>query len=253
MTVTYANVDGSSDPARALEWQERIDAWPAMQAYKRIAFERLEGARVVLDVGCGPGEDAAAIAPGAAVGMDSSRLMCERASTRVEQVVRGSADRLPFRDEAFEAARADRVIQHLADPETALHEMARVTRSQGRIVVADPDQETLTIHVPGVPTAITDKLKELRRDVGYRNGTFARELPARFREIGLRDITIDATTLVLTDPGDAFGVPSWPIQWREVGGFSDGDVALWERGIRQARRAGMIYAVTYFVVAGTKR
>jgi SAM-dependent methyltransferase len=252
MSQTYADVDGSANPTRAVEWQERVDAWPAIQAYKRDAREQLRGARRVLDVGCGPGEDVASISRTQAVGLDSSWIMCTRAATRIERVILGDAHALPFRGGAFDGVRADRVLQHLADPELALREMVRVTHAQGRVVIADPDQETLSIHVPGISARVADRLKELRRDTGYRNGTLARELPDRFASIGLSDIAVEATTLVLTDPDDAFGLPTWPHRWKDEGGFSDDDIAAWDQAIDQARRNGMIYAVTYFVVSGTR-
>jgi SAM-dependent methyltransferase len=252
MTQTYADVDGSANPTEALKWQERIDAWPAIQAYKRAARTQLRGARRVLDVGCGPGEDVASISRTEAVALDSSWIMCERAATRIERVVLGDAHALPFGEEVFEGVRADRVLQHLADPQVALLEMVRVTRANGRVVIADPDQETLSIHVPGVPAQVTHRLKELRRDLGYRNGTLARELPDRFASLGLRDIAVDATTLVLTDPDDAFGLPTWPRRWQEEGGFSDDEIVAWDQAMDRARRDGMVYAVTYLVVSGTR-
>ena len=43
------------------------------------------------------------------------------------------------------------VLQQLADPVRALDEMVCVTRPCGRVVVADLDQESLVIEVPGVP------------------------------------------------------------------------------------------------------
>lgn len=43
------------------------------------------------------------------------------------------------------------VLQQLADPVRALGEMVCVTRPCGRVVVADLDQESLVIEVPGVP------------------------------------------------------------------------------------------------------
>jgi SAM-dependent methyltransferase len=178
--------------------------------------------------------------------------MCNRAATRIKRIVLGDAQALPFRDEVFEGTRADRVIQHLEDPGAVLGEMVRVTRSNGRVVIADPDQETLSIHVAGVPAEISQRLKELRRDVGYRNGTLARELPDRFAALGLHDIAVNATTLVLTDPDDAFGLPSWPRIWQDEGGFSAEDLVTWDQAIDTARRNGMFYAVTYLVVSATR-
>ena len=34
VTATYDNVDRSDDPQGAVDWQERVDSWPAIQAYK---------------------------------------------------------------------------------------------------------------------------------------------------------------------------------------------------------------------------
>ena len=55
MSNTYSNVDGSGDVAEALDWQDRIDAWPAIRAYKQRTYELLGDALPVLDVGCGTG------------------------------------------------------------------------------------------------------------------------------------------------------------------------------------------------------
>ena len=46
---------------------------------------------------------------------------------------------LPFPDGTFDAVRAERVFQHLEDPEAGLREMRRVTRVGGRVMVFDPD------------------------------------------------------------------------------------------------------------------
>ena len=133
---------------------------PGLQA---PSFEQLRGLTNVLDIGCGPGQDAAAISADDAVALDRSWAMCQRALPRVRRVCQGMAEQLPFADGVFGACRADRVVQHLAEPERALGEMIRVTQSGGRIVIADPDQETLVIG-PGVPRLRT---QDARRDVGY--------------------------------------------------------------------------------------
>ena len=77
MSNTYSNVDGSRDVADALDWQDRIDAWPAIQAYKQRTYELLGDAHPALDVGCGTGLDAVALS---AFGVDRSQAMCERAT-----------------------------------------------------------------------------------------------------------------------------------------------------------------------------
>ncbi len=251
MTATYDNVDRSDDPHGAVDWQERVDAWPQIQAYKRHSFAQLRGATHVLDLGCGPGQDAAAVSPEEAVGVDRSWAMCARAFPRVGRICQALAEQLPFADASFGGCRADRVLVHLADPVRALHELLRVTRPGGRIVLADPDQETLVIEVPGARRGLADALKALRRDVGYRHGRLATQLPALLASLGIVDISTAAFPLVLTDPDDAFGLPSWVAAWREAGGFDDRDIAEWDAAIARARETGMVYALLYFVVAGT--
>jgi hypothetical protein len=104
--------------------------------------------------------------------------------------------------------------------------------------------------VPGVRTELVAAVRRLRRDVGYRNGTLARELPHRLTALGLEDVSIDAFPLVLTDPDDAFGIATWVAYWRDH--FTAHDVAEWDAGMQRARESGgFVYALSYFVTTGT--
>jgi SAM-dependent methyltransferase len=243
MSSTYSNVDGSRDVAAALDWQDRIDAWPAIRAYKQRTYELIGAARPILDVGSGTGFDASSLN---AVGVDRSRAMCERARTRDVSCTLGDAARLPIRTAGMAAVRCDRVLQHVADPDAAIAEFARVTQPGGRIVVADPDQDTLVLSVPGAPDALVAELRRRRRDDGFVNGSLAHALPERFVAHGLRDVTVDAFPLVLTNPDDAFGLPTWPTFW----GI---DAPAWDDAMARARtEPGFVYALLYFVVSGAR-
>jgi phosphatidylethanolamine/phosphatidyl-N-methylethanolamine N-methyltransferase len=52
-------------------------------------------------------------------------------------LVQTSAERLPFRDESFDAALATLVFCSIASPETAFNELRRVVRPGGRIVLLE--------------------------------------------------------------------------------------------------------------------
>jgi hypothetical protein len=118
-------------------------------------------------------------------------------------------------------------------------------------VVADSDQASLVIHLPGVPDELVDRVKGRRLQVGYRNGRVVSTVAATLCAMGLRDVAVEAFPLVLTDPHDAFGFPGWPRLWQADGGFSDEDVRAWEAAVeRVGRTGGFVYAVTYFVVSG---
>jgi ubiquinone/menaquinone biosynthesis C-methylase UbiE len=62
----------------------------------------------------------------------------------VEHIV-GGAYRLDFAASTLDGCRAERVFQHVDNPQRGLGEMVRVTRPGGRVVVLDPDFETLII------------------------------------------------------------------------------------------------------------
>jgi SAM-dependent methyltransferase len=250
MSGTYADVDGADDVEGAIAWQDRVDAWPEVDAYKRRSYACLPASGPVLDVGSGTAHDLLAM-DRCAIGVDRSMAMCRTARARGADVARASADALPFPDRVFAGVRTDRVLAHVPDPGRALAEMVRVAGAGGRVVVADADQGSLVIHVPGVRVELVAAVRRLRRDVGYRNGTFAREIPHRLAGLGLDDISIEAFPLVLTDPDDAFGIATWVAHWRSH--FTARDAEEWDAGMQQAREAGgFVYAVSYFVVSGTR-
>jgi arsenite methyltransferase len=102
---------------------------------------------IALDVGSGPGNVTASLAraagpDGLALGVDISEPMLARA-VRAEagpQVgfLRADAQRLPFRDETFDAAVSIAMLQLIPKPSAALAEMARVLRPGGRMAVMVP-------------------------------------------------------------------------------------------------------------------
>jgi SAM-dependent methyltransferase len=97
--------------------------------------------RRVLEVGCGTGLLAAALAERAAArvwAVDRERSMVEIARTRVRGVKVGRAEALPFKDAWFERAVLRQVIQHVDRPR-ALPELRRVLAPGGRAVIATFD------------------------------------------------------------------------------------------------------------------
>jgi len=100
------------------------------------------GTEVALDSGCGTGAFAFAIAPNVAevVGVDVREDYVEaaRASAPANvQFVQGDAQALPFGYGSFDLAGCHRVLHHLARPELAVSELARVTRPGGRLLLVD--------------------------------------------------------------------------------------------------------------------
>jgi len=108
-------------------------AYPARELVRQLAVAR--GARA-LDVGCGTGvvRDALAqaIGSGHVVGIDPSIAML-RAGSSNGALVAGTVPRLPFDRGVFDIVAASFVLSHVADPDAALADMARVCKVNGRI------------------------------------------------------------------------------------------------------------------------
>jgi len=94
-----------------------------------------------LDVGCGPGAalQRAARAGASVAGVDPSAAMVERAARRVpEAEVRlGSAEEIPFENDAFTVAINVSSFHHWADREAGLREMRRVLAPGGRLHIVE--------------------------------------------------------------------------------------------------------------------
>jgi SAM-dependent methyltransferase len=87
----------------------------------------------ILEVGCGNGGYLALVE---AVGLDASVGMVRAAHQRARgPVVCGDAQQLPFRDTSFDVVLAPHMLYHVDDRTTAIREMRRVVKADGRCVV----------------------------------------------------------------------------------------------------------------------
>jgi ubiquinone/menaquinone biosynthesis C-methylase UbiE len=100
----------------------------------------------VLDVACGPGIVAEALArhAGVVVAVDLTPTMLARAQSRCAAAgltnvycALNAAETLPFADNTFDVVVNRSAIHHFPAPAVALAEMARVTRPSGRVVISD--------------------------------------------------------------------------------------------------------------------
>ena len=108
----------------------------------------------VLDLGAGPG-DVFPHVPATVTGIvavDPDRTMLKQARRRVTAasapvlLVRAAAERLPFRDAAFDTALVALVLCTVDDPQSAVAEIHRLLRTGGRLLVMEhvrSDDETL--------------------------------------------------------------------------------------------------------------
>lgn len=117
-------------------------AFPVEAGLVRAAVGEVTG-RQVLEAGCGTGRFGQTLADAGATvsGLDRSAAMVAIAAQRLAAVVVGDAHRLPFAGGTFAATVAVAVLEFVADPAVVVAEMARVTASDGAIVLGalNPD------------------------------------------------------------------------------------------------------------------
>ena len=197
--IAFGNVDASGCAAEFVSYLDR--ATDHFQAVKQVAHGLLglRPAARLLDVGCGCGDDlrelATRIGPhGWAAGIDRSRSMIAESHKRCDEtdlLIRlavADAESIPFGSDCFDICRADRVLQHLPNPERALQEMVRVVKPGGRVLVVDRDWGMVTVDASDVATS---RAILSRACGGIRKGYIGRQLEGFFAEAKLRNIEIN--------------------------------------------------------------
>jgi 2-polyprenyl-3-methyl-5-hydroxy-6-metoxy-1,4-benzoquinol methylase len=163
----------------------------------------------LLDVGAGPGTITA----------DLARLVAQtvavEATPEAAQITRAGLDeegmdavevcvddvhRLRFGDGEFDVVHAHQVLQHVADPVSALGEMARVARPGGLVAVRDSDYAAFAWY-PRLPAL--DRWLELYQSAARANGgepDAGRHLLAWAHAAGLADVTATSSTWCFATP-----------------------------------------------------
>jgi SAM-dependent methyltransferase len=147
--------------------------------FERMTLRTLDLARPgpgrrVLDVASGFGQDAVAMAArGAwAVGAEPSSRMTALAAMQSEKVdgplpcwVQAWSDPLPFADDSFDGVICKGAIDHFDRPSSAIAEMARVTKPDGRVVLAIANFDSLSCRVARSSDQVQERWlgREVRR------------------------------------------------------------------------------------------
>lgn len=133
---------------------ERLAAKVDPVAWVRDYIEPLGPLGHVLDVGCGPGSIAAAIAAGPVgqvTGVDLSALRIAQAQTNHTALNNlrfcvADAATLPFADATFDLVVSRMLMQYLPNRHAVIGELKRVLRPGGRLLLQDLDGQLLWHH-----------------------------------------------------------------------------------------------------------
>ena len=203
MSKNHEAVDEHRDTQALLAVLDAADRLPGTDHLRGRSYALLDLAPgdTVVDVGCGGGRAVAELADqGAhAVGVDPDPQMLAAARHRWPAAAfrAATADDLPFTDASVHGYRADKVFHLLAEPQRAVAEARRVLRPGGRIVLVGQDWDAIMIDSDD--PALTRALVHARADL-LSAPRAARHFRQLLLDAGFEDVTVEAHTLVFTDP-----------------------------------------------------
>ena len=247
------------DATAGLEATRRLRAWERDQL-------RLGVGQRLLDVGCGLGDAALALAEdlgndGELVGVDASAEMIavaqQRASAarcRVRFTV-GDALALDEPDDSFDVARCERTLQWLTDPQAAVFEMARTLRARGLISLIDSDWSTFALDVGDDDLA--RRVRDAMQSERSRSSNIGCRLPALVRAAGFEVLAESTATQAWTEwnpdespaPEGCFSMSSLADDLVDTGQLEAVDRERFVSTIHQAARDGRFsMALTMFAV-----
>jgi SAM-dependent methyltransferase len=120
----------------------------------------------VLDVACGTGRYSKYLSylGHKVIGLDQSNEMLSIAKINAPKVkfIQGELNKLPFKDLAFDLTICTLALTHLKSLNKAVHEMARVTKHKGRVLISD-------IHPLFVTIGGQAEFKTSNGNLGYIN------------------------------------------------------------------------------------
>lgn len=217
----------------------------------------------LLDVGSGAGEVARELAgivgpDGHVTALDLSAASVEVARGRhdggsVDYLV-GDIQKLDFPDAAFDGVRTERVLQHLADPDLAVAELARVTRPGGRVCLVDTDWQSMALD--GLPADLVATVRQAALNgIVRHHPDMGRTLRRRLVRAGLADVGCEPVTLWFTTPEAASAVlPFVDPRIPPKAGLIPGELReQWFTAIAEAgARSEFLAALTIWVAVGTR-
>ena len=214
----------------------------------------IDDAGTVLDMGCGTGVAARAIARrpgfrGQVTGVDLSdgltaaaaRLAGEEGLSDQLQFETGDTQSLGLQDASFDAVVAHTLLSHVDDPLAVLSEARRVARPGALIGVFDGDYASVTFEVGDEAMAKENDQKLIRAVITQPR--VMRRLPIMARDVGLE--IVDSFSYVLTEIGRAdfwlSAIQSFAKLVPKSGVMDEAEAGAWAASLKAASEEGVFF------------
>ncbi|GEM_PF-1016958 len=124
----------------------------------------------VLEVGCGKGRVSRIFKDQGAdiYGVDvSEKLLQEAKNISPFSFIKAEAYQMPFKDDTFDIVVMLEVFEHIPDPHSALREITRVLKNDGKLIVVDRNKFSLNNRRFLVPNLLIKRYHELKNEWMY--------------------------------------------------------------------------------------
>lgn len=259
----FRNLDQSPNADFLINSMEVMYSLSVIRSIKKnaIAALSLKDGDTVLEVGCGLGLDAEALAQhvgstGSVVAIDSSTKMLDEAKSRSEnknvQYLQMSGNKLDFPDNTFDGCYADRLLVSHVDYKDLLQEMIRVLKPGGKICITDVDASSISISPYSKTTkAILEQIKE-----GFVNIKMGSILADLFLENGLHNIDFIhniSPIHAIEKLQKIFHFPTIINELVDHNRISSIEANFWIPDMQEASKSGdFLYSVSMFTAVGQK-
>jgi len=199
ITTGFQQVDSSQHQFLA-KFLEDVAALPVVAEGFELQLRLLDikPGNHVLDVGCGIGLQALAMArlvgpTGKVVGTDISTVMIDIAKGRTAnsglplEFLTADASSQPFPDQSFDGIRTERVLMYVPNTQQTIKEFKRLLKPGGRLVIFDFDWDSILI--AHHDKALTRKIIRYASE-SFPNGRIGSDLYRQLRNAGFKNVGV---------------------------------------------------------------
>ncbi|WP_017257814.1 methyltransferase domain-containing protein [Pedobacter arcticus] len=165
-------------------------------------FEKKRGP--ILDLGCGTGLDVIKMSElfhsSKIIGIDHDPVMLEKGIAESKgnqniEFIQSESDNIPYNDGFFAGIRAERLMQHLKNPEKTIREVYRALMPEHPFAIIETDWAGLVIYNEN--NGISNKINKFLTEEKINNGYASRKLRFYLKGADFKDINIEVFPFVL--------------------------------------------------------